>query len=97
MLAAAGRRVPVVLDGVITDAAALVAVRLAPRLSAHLTAGHRSAEPGAVAALEVLGLAPLLDLDLRLGEGSGAVLAVGLLRAGCAALAETATIAELLP
>lgn len=97
MLAAAAQRVPVVLDGVITDAAALVAARLAPNVVVHLTAGHRSAEPGATAALEDLGLDPLLDLDLRLGEGSGAVLAVGLLRAACAALHETALIADLAP
>ncbi|CAN5400653.1 hypothetical protein BH23ACT9_BH23ACT9_13420 [soil metagenome] len=97
MLQAAGRQIPVVLDGVITDSAALVAAALAPPVIDHLTAGHRSGEPGAGVALDALGLDPLLDLDMRLGEGSGAVLAVPLLRAGMAALRETATIASLAP
>ncbi|HUG86463.1 MAG TPA: nicotinate-nucleotide--dimethylbenzimidazole phosphoribosyltransferase [Euzebya sp.] len=97
MLQAAARRIPVVLDGVITNAAALVAARMAPAVIDHLTAGHRSAEPGAAAALQALGLDALLDLDLRLGEGSGAVLATSLLQAAVAALHETATIAELSP
>ncbi len=97
MLQAAARQVPVVLDGVITDAAALVAASLAPAVVDHLIAGHRSTEPGAAAALDHLGLEPLLDLDLRLGEGTGAVLAVPLLQAAVAALHQTVTISSLAP
>lgn len=95
LLAAAARRVPVVLDGVITDAAALVAARLAPAVVDHLVAGHRSTEPGARLALEHLGLVPLLDLDLRLGEGSGGALAVPVVRAAARLLRDVATLEEL--
>ena len=91
MLAAGEARVPVVLDGFITGAAALVAVGLAPNLAPRLIASHRSAEPGHRVVLERLALEPLLDLDLRLGEGSGAALALPLLRAGTLLLAEMAT------
>ena len=91
MLAAAEARVPVVLDGFITGAAALVAVAVAPNLAPRLIASHRSAEPGHRIVLEQLSLEPLLDLDLRLGEGSGAALALPLLRAGTLLLAEMAT------
>jgi len=87
--AAAG--VPVVLDGVIADAAALAAVALVPGCAAYLFAGHRSAEPGASVALEHLGLQPLVDLDLRLGEGTGAVLALPALQAAAKVLASMAT------
>jgi nicotinate-nucleotide--dimethylbenzimidazole phosphoribosyltransferase len=75
-LAAAARRVPVVLDGYITTSAALAAVALAPNLRHSLIAAHRSAEPGHRVALEYLGLQPLLVLDMRLGAGSGAALAL---------------------
>jgi nicotinate-nucleotide--dimethylbenzimidazole phosphoribosyltransferase len=95
LLAGAARRVPVVLDGVITDAAALVARRLAPDVVDHLVAGHRSTEPGATIALDALGLAPLLDLELRLGEGSGAALAIPLVRAASRLLRDVATLEEL--
>ncbi len=91
VLGAAARRVPVLLDGVIAGAAALAARALAPGCAAYLVAGHRSAEPGATAALLALGLDPLLDLDLRLGEGSGAVLAVPLVQAAARLLGEVAT------
>jgi nicotinate-nucleotide--dimethylbenzimidazole phosphoribosyltransferase len=91
LLAAAEARVPVVLDGFITGAAALVAAGIAPALGPRLIASHRSAEPGHRVVLERLGLQPLLDLDLRLGEGSGAALALPLLRAGTLILAEMAT------
>jgi len=77
--AAARRRVMVVLDGLMTGVAALVAVRLDPDVRHHLVAGHVSAEPAHRRLLDELGLRPLLDLDMRLGEGSGAVLAVGLI------------------
>ena len=91
LLAAAASRVPVVLDGVITCSAALVAQALAPAAVDHWFAGHRSSEPGASAALAHLGLSPLVDLDLRLGEGSGAVLAVPLVQAAARVLGEVAT------
>jgi len=91
LLAAAERQTPVVLDGVIAVSAALVARAMAPAAVGYWVAGHRSAEPGASAALEQLGLGPLLDLDLRLGEGSGAVLAVPLVQAAARVLRETAT------
>jgi len=94
MQAAAERRVPIVLDGFITGAAALAAVRLTPAVRDHLIAGHRSAEPGHGIMLEALGLAPLLDLGMRLGEGSGAALAVGLIEAACATMTEMRTFEE---
>jgi len=91
ILAAAEARLPVVLDGFITGAAALVAAAIAPELPARLIAGHASAEPGHQVVLDRLGLSPLLALDLRLGEGSGAALALPLLRAATEILAEMAT------
>jgi len=90
--AAAG--LPVVLDGFIAGAAALVATMLAPAAKDHLIAGHRSAERGHRAALDRLALAPLLDLDLRLGEGTGAVLALPLLDAAARILGEMASFAS---
>jgi nicotinate-nucleotide--dimethylbenzimidazole phosphoribosyltransferase len=87
--AAAG--VPVVVDGVIADAALLAAERLAPGVSARVVAGHRSTEPGATAVLDALGLHPVLDLGMRLGEGSGACLALPVLEAAAAVLREMAT------
>lgn len=91
VLGAARRRVPVVLDGVIAGAAALVVQALAPEAVGYCFAGHRSAEPGHAVALEALGLRPLVDLDLRLGEGTGAVLALPLVEAAGATLREMAT------
>jgi nicotinate-nucleotide--dimethylbenzimidazole phosphoribosyltransferase len=76
ILAAAAHRTPVIVDGVIALSAALAAVALAPDAAGALVAGHRSAEPGAAVALRHLGLTPLVDLGLRLGEGTGALLAV---------------------
>lgn len=90
----AAARVPVVVDGVIADAALLAADRLLPGLAAWTVAGHRSTEPAATIALDALGLEPLLDLGMRLGEGTGAVLAVPLLVAAARALSDVATIAE---
>jgi nicotinate-nucleotide--dimethylbenzimidazole phosphoribosyltransferase len=87
--AAAG--VPVVVDGVIADAALLVAERLVPGVVDRCIAGHRSTEPGATAVLHALGLEPVLDLGMRLGEGSGACLALGVLEAAARVLAEMAT------
>ena len=87
--AAAG--VPVLIDGLIADAALLAADRLVPGVAARCIAGHRSVEPGAAAALDELGLVPVLDLDLRLGEGSGACLAVPVVEAAARVLGEMAT------
>lgn len=94
MLAAAAERVPVVIDGFIVGAAALVACRIEPRTAAYLIASHCSVEPGHRLILELLGLKPLMDLDLRLGEGSGAALALPLLQAACRVMREMATFAQ---
>ena len=94
ILAGAARRVPVVLDGFIATAAALVAVRLRAEAREYLLAAHRSAEPGHRLLLETLGLAPYLDLGMRLGEGTGAALGIGLLRAALACYAEMATFKD---
>ena len=91
LLAGAARRVPVVLDGVIAVSAALVASALCPAAAGYWVAGHVSVEPGARAALDHLGITPLLDLGLRLGEGSGAALAVPLVQSAARLLAEVAT------
>ncbi len=87
----AAARVPVVVDGVITDAALLVAAALVPDVIGYCIAGHRSAEPGAAAALAHLGLSALLDLGMRLGEGSGACLALPVIEASARILGEMAT------
>jgi nicotinate-nucleotide--dimethylbenzimidazole phosphoribosyltransferase len=87
--------VPVILDGVVSNSAALVAGALAPRAGGYLVAGHRSAEPGARIALEHLELEPLLDLGMRLGEGTGGLLAVPLVGAAARVLAEMAALEEL--
>ncbi|MEU8758352.1 nicotinate-nucleotide--dimethylbenzimidazole phosphoribosyltransferase [Streptomyces sp. NPDC048659] len=91
ILGAASLRTPVILDGVSTGAAALVARAIAPESLAACIAGHRSAEPGHVAALNKLGLRPLVDLDLRLGEGTGALLALPLVQSAARAMHEVAT------
>jgi nicotinate-nucleotide--dimethylbenzimidazole phosphoribosyltransferase len=91
ILGGAASGVPVVLDGVIAGAAALVARALNPATMASCVAGHRSAEPGHTIALSALGLTPLVDLELRLGEGTGAVLALPLVQAAAAALRDMAT------
>jgi len=91
MLAGAARGWAVIVDGYIAGAAALVALALEPRLKDFLVWSHRSAEPGARKLLEVLALEPVLDLNLRLGEGTGAALAVPILRSACAVAREMAT------
>lgn len=91
---AARRGIPVVLDGFITGVAALVAVHRRPAVRDALIAGHRSAEAGHSRVLDALGLAPLLDLGMRLGEGSGAALAMGLVEAACRTLSEMRTFEE---
>ncbi|HSK98243.1 MAG TPA: nicotinate-nucleotide--dimethylbenzimidazole phosphoribosyltransferase, partial [Euzebyales bacterium] len=93
--AAAARRIPVVLDGVITNAAALVATALCPRAVDYLIASHRSTEPGATVALDHMGLEPLLDLGLRLGEGTGGLLATPLVQAAARTLNEMAALEDL--
>jgi nicotinate-nucleotide--dimethylbenzimidazole phosphoribosyltransferase len=87
----AAARLPVIIDGVIADAALLVAAQLAPDVIDYVIAGHRSTEPAALAALEFLALEPVLDLDLRLGEGTGAALAVPVVQASAKVLREMAT------
>ncbi|MCL6528133.1 MAG: nicotinate-nucleotide--dimethylbenzimidazole phosphoribosyltransferase [Thermaceae bacterium] len=84
LLAGAEAGVPLISDGFPVTAGALVASRLEPHLRGYLFAGHRSVEPGHTAQLEALGLRPLLELELRLGEGTGAVLSFPLLRAAAA-------------
>ncbi|MEU4097981.1 nicotinate-nucleotide--dimethylbenzimidazole phosphoribosyltransferase [Streptomyces sp. NPDC026673] len=91
LLGAASLRTPVILDGVSAGAAALVARAIAPEVLAACIAGHRSAEPGHRAALTKLGLRPLVDLDLRLGEGTGALLALPLVQSAARAMHEVAT------
>jgi nicotinate-nucleotide--dimethylbenzimidazole phosphoribosyltransferase len=91
ILGAVGGRIPVVLDGFITGAAALLAAGLASGVTARSIAGHRSVEPGHAVVLERLGLRPLLELDLRLGEGTGAALAMSLIDAAVAIRDEMTT------
>jgi len=86
--------VPVVLDGYITTSAALAAVALAPNLRHSLIAAHRSAEPGHRVALEYLGLQPLLTLDMRLGEGSGAALALPIILGAARLMRDMATFEQ---
>ena len=94
VMTARRRRIPVVLDGFIATASALPLEAAAPGALQHCIAGHRSAEPGHIRLLEHLNLDPLLDLDLRLGEGSGALAAVPLIRMAAAAVVEVATFEE---
>jgi nicotinate-nucleotide--dimethylbenzimidazole phosphoribosyltransferase len=91
ILRAAALRIPVILDGVIAASAALVAAALAPHAIGAMIAGHRSAEPGATVALNHLGLEPLVDLGLRLGEGTGAALALPIVACTVRVLHEVAT------
>lgn len=91
---AAAHRVPVVLDGFVTSAAALVACRLKPGIRPYLIASHRSVEPGHAVILQALGLAPLLDLSMRLGEGTGAALGLSLCEVAVKLLGEMATFEE---
>ncbi|WP_166905228.1 nicotinate-nucleotide--dimethylbenzimidazole phosphoribosyltransferase [Mycobacterium sp. DL440] len=91
---AAVRRTPVLLDGMVVTAAALVAENLAPGARAWWQAGHRSTEPAHSLALSQLGLEPIIDLGMRLGEGTGAAVALPIVRAAIATLASMATFAE---
>ncbi|MCC0563629.1 nicotinate-nucleotide--dimethylbenzimidazole phosphoribosyltransferase [Brevibacillus borstelensis] len=94
ILCAASRRVPVLLDGFISTVAALLAVRLCPVSAEYLLGGHRSQEPGHAFALQTLGKEPLVDLGLRLGEGSGAAVAFPIVEAATRMLREMATFDE---
>jgi nicotinate-nucleotide--dimethylbenzimidazole phosphoribosyltransferase len=96
ILGAAGTGAVVVVDGFIATSAALVAARLAPECLDHCVFAHRSAEAGHGAMLDALGARALLDLDMRLGEGTGALLAVPLLRAAAALLAQVASLEDVL-
>jgi len=93
--AAAAQRVPVLLDGIVSLAEAGVADDLSPGVTAWCRAGHRSTEPAQRLALDKLGLAPVLDLDLRLGEGTGALAAVPILRSAVLLLRDLALLADL--
>lgn len=94
ILACAARRIPVVIDGFISGAGALVAKGLAPLSREYMFAGHLSAEPGHALLLKHLGLEPLLNLNMRLGEGTGACLGMSLVAAACKIQSEMATFAE---
>ncbi len=94
ILEAAAHRRPVLIDGFISGAAALIAAAIAPDVTGYLIAAHQSQELGHAAVLRHLGLRPLLDLDLRLGEGTGAVLALPLVEAAVRILNEMATFTE---
>jgi nicotinate-nucleotide--dimethylbenzimidazole phosphoribosyltransferase len=91
MIAGAARGWAIIVDGYIAGAAALLAIALEPKVKDFLVWSHRSAEPGAKKLLERLGIEPVLDLNLRLGEGTGAALAVPVLRCACAMMREMAT------
>lgn len=94
VIGAASLGVPVVSDGYISGAATLAALRLAPAAAPWVFASHRSAEPGHRVVLDALGLRAVLELDMRLGEGTGAALAMELLDAACAMMSGMATFAE---
>ncbi len=94
IIGAASRRVPVVIDGFISGAAAVIAAGLVPAVKPYLIASHRSVEIGHTAMLSLLGLSPILDLGLQLGEGTGAALAFHIVEAAARILNEMATFAE---
>ena len=97
LVEAARNGVPVLLDGLMSVACALMADRIEPGATAWFAAGHRSTEPAQSLALDKLGLSPVLDLGMRLGEGSGAVAAVPVLRSAVALLRDVALLADLMP
>jgi nicotinate-nucleotide--dimethylbenzimidazole phosphoribosyltransferase len=94
ILGAAAHRIPVVIDGFISGAAALIAAGLQPRVKDYLIASHCSVEKGHKVILKYLGLKPILDLEMRLGEGTGAALGISIAEAATRILAEMATFAE---
>jgi len=94
ILAAAANSIPVVIDGFISGAAALIAHKLSPQVKDYVIAAHMSTEPGHRLMLEYLGLAPILDLQMRLGEGTGAALGISIAEAAVKVLKEMATFGE---
>lgn len=94
ILASAARSVPVVADGFISSAAALLACKMAPQIKGHIFASHMSQEKGHKIALGYMGLDPILDLDMRLGEGTGAALAMSIIEASAKILNEMATFSQ---
>ena len=94
MLAAAAHRIPVVIDGFISGAAALIAYELSPKIRDYLIASHLSVEAGHRAVLNYIGLKPLFNLNMRLGEGTGAALGISIVDASCKILREMATFEE---
>ncbi|MFH1848294.1 MAG: nicotinate-nucleotide--dimethylbenzimidazole phosphoribosyltransferase [Candidatus Omnitrophota bacterium] len=94
ILAAAKKSIPVVIDGFISTAGALIAYKLEPKAADYMFAAHRSQEKGHAAALKHLGLRPILDLDMRLGEGTGAALAINIIEAGIKILNEMASFSQ---
>jgi nicotinate-nucleotide--dimethylbenzimidazole phosphoribosyltransferase len=94
MLGTAASRRPVLIDGFISGAADLIAWTIAPTASVYFIASHQSVEPGHRIALEAMELAPLLDMRMRLGEGTGAALVMHIVDAAARCLAEMATFAE---
>jgi nicotinate-nucleotide--dimethylbenzimidazole phosphoribosyltransferase len=94
IIGAASRRIPVVIDGFISTAAAAIACALQPKTRQFLFAGHRSSEPGHATLLDFIGEAPLLDLEMRLGEGTGAALAMAVIEAAAKLFNEMATFSS---
>ncbi|HDP69252.1 MAG TPA: nicotinate-nucleotide--dimethylbenzimidazole phosphoribosyltransferase, partial [Actinobacteria bacterium] len=91
ILGAAANQIPVVIDGFISGAAALVASKIAPESVNYMIASHVSVEPGHKRVLELLGLKPVLFMDMRLGEGTGAALGINIVEAACKIINEMAT------
>lgn len=94
ILAGAYHKIPVMLDGIISTAGALIAYGLQPIVAEYLVSGHKSVEPGHIKMLEYMGLEPLVDLGLRLGEGTGAVMAMHSVEAGVKVITEISTFEE---
>lgn len=94
VIGAAEQRIAVVTDGFISGAATLAAIRICPAVASYVLPSHRSAEPGHTVILDALGLEPVLELDMRLGEGTGAALAFGIIDAACQMISGMATFAE---
>ncbi|MBF0432042.1 MAG: nicotinate-nucleotide--dimethylbenzimidazole phosphoribosyltransferase [Fibrobacteria bacterium] len=94
VLAAASQKVAVVLDGVISTAAGLIAYLINPDVQGYLISGHKSIEKSQVAALEKMKLVPVIDLDMRLGEGTGAALAINIAEAACKIMCEMSSFAD---
>jgi nicotinate-nucleotide--dimethylbenzimidazole phosphoribosyltransferase len=93
-LGAAARRIPILIDGFIATSAAAIAVRLAPGCAGYLFASHKSSEPGHALLLELIGQEPILDLKMRLGEGTGVALAIPIVQAAVAAFTQMATFSS---